>query len=952
MFSPHRRPAHRFVGAHLNQVNKHTRRALAVLLVATATTVASAGAPYEHYRFSTYAGGAGNGAGSSDGAAGDARFRFPYGLAIDGADNIYVADAGNHTIRKISATGVVTTVAGSAGAPASTDGSGSAARFNDPEGVAIDSTGNLYVADTGNRTIRKITAAGLVTTFAGLAGTAGSADGLGGNARFQSPRGIACDAGGNVYVADAGNYTIRKITPDGLVSTLAGFARDSGWHDANGTAARFVFPQAVTLDNAGNIYVADGNAIRQINPAGDVRTLAGNALLSVQSTFRLPGGVAVDSSGTVYVAETGSHTIRKLISNGGAATIAGAAQQAGRVDGMGGVARFNVPTGLVINSSGNLIVADASNNSIRSVTQGGAVTTYAGIATPGTSGDGSVEIARFLAPASIAVDNEGNAYVADTGNSTIRKITPDLVVNTLAGSAGNVGNSDGIGAAASFNRPEGVAVDDGGNVYVADTGNNRIRKITPDGAVTTLPGSFLAPLSVAVDTARNVYVADGGVPFGGCAIRKISPTGAVTTLAGSGVGNADGAGDAAQFRFWLENSRNSYVHGAGLAVAGDGNLYVADTYNSSIRRVTPAGVVTTVVSPSFGGRLNLPRGVAVDRHGNIYVGDTASAVIRKFTPGGNETILAGAEGLLGNTDGTGAMARFRSPGGVAVDHSGYIYVADTGNNSIRIGGPASVPQSLNLSTRASVGTGENVLIGGFIASGPSLKRLLLRAIGPSLQSSGVQGVLADPTLELRDAAGNLVDSNDDWKATNQAAIEMTGIAPAHDRESAILINIAPARAYTAIVRGAGDATGIALVEVYDLTPANGSVLANLSTRASVASGERVMIGGFILGPDSPVNSNVLLRAIGPSLPIPQALANPSLAVYTGNGDKIASNDDWKTDDRSGDSQEATIRATGLRPQNDLESAILTALPHGNYTAIVSSANGSTGVALVEVYNLQ
>ncbi|MCC7288710.1 MAG: hypothetical protein IT503_21240 [Burkholderiaceae bacterium] len=213
--------------------------------------------------------------GSADGVGTAARFSNPQGLAIDGADNLYVADTGNQTIRKITPAGVVTTLAGQAREFGFADGTGSAARFNGPRGIASDTLGDVYVADSSNQVIRRITPDGVVTTIAGAPGVAGSQDGAAAAARFKDPPGIAVDAAGNLYVADQGNHTIRKITPDGVVSTIAGLAGAAGYADGSGSAARFNNPEGIAVDAAGNVYVADrGNsAIRRITPAGVVSTV-------------------------------------------------------------------------------------------------------------------------------------------------------------------------------------------------------------------------------------------------------------------------------------------------------------------------------------------------------------------------------------------------------------------------------------------------------------------------------------------------------------------------------------------------------------------------------------------------------------------------------------------------------------------------------------------------------
>ena len=681
-------------------------QSLFVALCLSGILTTQAQSNYEPYSFTTLAGVA---PGSTDGAGSAARFNHPYGVAVDNAGNLYVADTYNNMIRKITPSGVVSTFAGAAGIRGGADGTGSAARFNQPFGVAVDSAGNVYVADTANQAIRKITLCGVVTTLAGQTGNPGSADGTGGSARFFYPQSVAVDSAGNVYVADTANYTIRKIAPSGVVSTLAGQAGSSGSADGTGSAARFSFPNGVAVDNVGNVYVADSQnyTVRKITPAGAVTTLAGLAGSSgsVNGTgnaarFIFPNGVAADGAGNVYVADAGDNTIRKITPAGAVTTLAGLAGSSGSSDGTGAAARFFYPAGVTVDSAGSVYVADTSNNTIRKIASSGAVSTLAGL--PGSSGsaDGTGGAARFYQPFGVAVDNGGNVYVADYHNSTIRKITPAGVVSTLAGLAGNPGSDDGTGSAARFGGPSGVAVDSAGNVYVADSSNQTIRKITSAGVVSTLAGlvgnsgsadgtgsaaRFYGPSGVAVDSAGNVYVADTG----NNTIRRITPSGIVSTLAGlaGSVGSADGTGRAARF-----------YEPHGVAVDSAGNIYVADYSNSTIRKVTSAGVVSTFagVAGGFGSadgtgsnaRLFDPLGVAVDSAGSVYVADTLNYTIRKIAPSGLVRTLAGLARTEGSADGTGNAARLSYPSGVAVDIVGKVYVADRENNTIRVGVPA------------------------------------------------------------------------------------------------------------------------------------------------------------------------------------------------------------------------------------------------------------------------
>jgi hypothetical protein len=595
-------------------------------------------------------------------------------------------------------------LAGNAGGAGSADGTGAAASFQTPAGVATDSAGNLYVADFNNETIRKITPGGVVTTLAGKAEVMGSADGTGAAARFSGPSGVATDGAGNVFVADSGNNTIRKITPTGVVTTLAGTAGITGSTDGTGTAARFWVPQGLATDSSGNVYVADSsnNTIRKITPTGMVTTLAGTAGVigsadgtGAAASFDNPDGIATDSVGNVYVGDTLNSTIRKITPAGLVTTLAGTPGVTGSADGTGAAARFDTPDGVATDDAGNVYVGDVNGHTIRKITPAGIVTTLAGTAGVTGSADGTGAAARFYSPSGVATDSAGNVYVADQVNNTIRKITPATVVTTLAGQAWVDGSADGIGAAALFYYPQGIATDSSGNVYVADTGNDTVRKITPAAVVTTLAGtagvrgsangtgtaaSFNYPDTVATDSAGNVYVADTSNQT----IRKITPTGVVSTLAGTpGVmGSADGTGAAARFNYPVS-----------VATDGNGNVYVADAGNNTIRKITPAGVVTTLAG-SAGVRgsadgtgaaasFNLPGGVATDGAGDVYVSDSGNNTIRKITPAGAVTTLAGTAGITGSTDGIGAAASFWVPQGLATDSSGNVYLADRGNNTIR-----------------------------------------------------------------------------------------------------------------------------------------------------------------------------------------------------------------------------------------------------------------------------
>ena len=365
------------------------------------------------------------------------------------------------------------------------------------------------------------------------------------------------------------------------------------------------------------------------------------------------------------------------------------------------------------------------------------------------------------------------------------------------------------------------------------------------------------------------------------------------------------------------------VLGLGSRLPGGGDLQPQDLFSWSApgtRNLTSGGSRYFSINS---GNTNIV-GFNQDTSGDL--GDWLSGTC----PQGNPYV----QNAFGCTDQVSDVTA-TSPEGISLDVIGYDLVS-----------PPPPGRLGNISTRAFVQTGDNVVIGGFIITGSGQKRVIVRAIGPSLVNHGITNPLQNPTLELHDHTGAVIASNDNWmNSPNKQEIIDSGLAPSNNSESAILTSLNPG-AYTAIVRGVNSGTGIALVEGYDLNPGAGSKLGNLSTRALVQTGNNVMIGGFII--TGPGQKKVLVRAIGPSLAqhgITNPLQDPTLELHNGNGALIAFNDNWK------DTQQAQIQATGLQPTNDNESAILRTLPPGNYTAVVRGKNNTIGVALVEVYGL-
>jgi sugar lactone lactonase YvrE len=947
------------------------------------------------YSFATLAGLA---PGNVDGIGAVARFRGGGGIGSDAQGNLYVADSDNDTIRKVTPAGLVTTLAGAPGVAGSADGIGASARFNAPAAIAVDASGNVYVADYGNNTIRKVTQAGSVSTLAGSPGNPGpsgdSADGTGASAGFFHPAGLAVDATGNIYVADAGNGTIRKVTAAGVVTTIAGVVGVAGSTDGTGAGALFYYPTGVAFDGAGNLYIADDGAktIRKMAPSGAVSTLAGKPGVTGGSdgagsaaSFTDPLGISADSSGNVYVADNGNDTLRRITPAGAVTTLAGSPNTAASVDGTGAAAAFTEPYGVVVAMSGDLFVAD--DTTIRRVTMGGAVSTFAGMESIGTA-DGPGASSRFSGPVGVATDAGGNAYVADNGGNTIRRVSRSGLVTTLAGYPGFSGGADGAGSSARFNGPNGVAVDASGNVYVADTRNSTIRKVTSAGVVTTLAGSagnpgrsdgtgaaaaFRLPFGVAVDASGNVYVSDSG----NYTIRKVTPAGVVSTLAGlaGAFGGADGTGTSARFG-----------GPGGLAIGSSGTLVVTD--NNTIRAITPAGVVTTLAgTPGVYGNedgagsaasFRQPSGAAIDGSGAIYVADSGNNTIRKVTAAGVVTTIGGVPGVQGSIDGTGTFALFAYPSGVAVDGDGNVYVADNQNNAVRVGS-AGIPPSIdtsnawlgNLSARAYLQGGGGLAIAGFATAGPATKALLIRADGPALAGDGIANFLPDPQLTLFSGQNPITIPTVSWSPGLAAVFAQVGAFPLspNSHDAALLQDVSPG-AYTAQVASQAGNSGVVLAEIYDAdSGAPGNRLANISARAQVGTGAGILIGGFVV--EGTTDEALLIRAVGPALAafgVPGVLGSPVLTLFDSGGAVIASNMGWGNAVIPGAGavaagsgsmalQAATVAvflqvgAFGL-PGGSADSAMVVALPPGSYTAQVSGADGSTGVGLVEIYEIR
>lgn len=646
------------------------------------------------YTITTVAGGTECGDG---GAALAAPLGAPEGLAVDAGGNLYIADAIDHRVRKVTPEGVITTVAGNGHKGFRGDGGPALeAQLNSPYGLAVDLSGNLYIADLGNGRVRKVSTDGVIRTVAGGGANAPAIEGGEAvEARLNAPRNLALDAEGNLYLSDFGDHRVYRVSPLGLIWRVAGVGWAGSIEDGETTEAvraPLWAPAGLVVDHTGTLYVADSGNLR-------IRKIQRGWMSTVpvgRSPLRLPTGLALDARGNVYVADKGGGMVLRVTPGWVTPYNSGWTSKI-----------LNQPRDIAFDAAGNLYVADALPDGkywmgvVWKVTAVAPVSTVAGGLTYRPPGDGGPATAAHLdTPSGIALDGAGNLYIADRNSNRVRKVDSSGAIQTIAGRGGAESSGDGGSAdQAGLNQPDGLAADASGNVWIAEYAAHRVRRVRPDGLIGTvaggseLPGyagdgqpavaaALNFPEGVAVDGAGNLYIAD---TFNHV-IRKVGRDGIIRTVVGKEAPGYAGDGGPETWAL-LQNP-------TGVCLDGQGNLYIADSRNHVVLKAA-AGAIWIVAGTGvawFGGdggpataaQLQLPNRVAADRAGNLYIADTGNHRIRKVTPDGMIATIAG-DGTpgYGGDGGPALQAQLNEPADVAVDAAGNVFVADRANDLVR-----------------------------------------------------------------------------------------------------------------------------------------------------------------------------------------------------------------------------------------------------------------------------
>lgn len=572
------------------------------------------------------------------------------GVTVDTAGNLYIADSNNLRVRRVSPDGTISTIAGIGRCCFSGDGGlATSASLGRAAGLAMDGSGNLYVADFDANRVRRISPDGTIRTVAGNGVTSFSGDGgPATSASLRTPTGVAVDAAGNLYIADRDNRRVRKVSAAGIITTVAGNGVEGDSGDGGpAVSASLVGPTGVSVDESDNLYIATGGGrIRKVNTAGIITTVTGGGNsnpdqggLAVNAALDQPWSV-VPRAGQLYIAETRAGKIRAVDPSGVLRTIAGTGLVNFSGDGgFGNLASLNQPGGLAVDAAGNLYIADRLNNRVRKLTPAGIISTVAGNGNGGFSGDGGPATAASLYPSGVAVDASRNLFIADRVNSRIRKVDALGRITTVAGTGSRGYTGDGGPAtAAALYLPEDVALDRFGNLYIADSNNYRVRKVDLSGVITTVAGngvraysgdggpavnaSIGGPTGVSIDESGNLYIATD-VPGELSRVRKVSPDGIISTAAGGpGTGFASIHGVTVDRQGNLLIAEGSAAH-AVLGINADGSRrFIAGTTTRGFSG--DGGAATSAL-------LNDPRGIAVDAAGNLFIADTGNDRVHKVS---------------------------------------------------------------------------------------------------------------------------------------------------------------------------------------------------------------------------------------------------------------------------------------------------------------------------------
>jgi hypothetical protein len=620
----------------------------------------------------------------------------PAAVVQDANGNLYVSDSTNCRIRKIVFTGVITTMAGTGICGYSGDGGpAKSAKIRYPEGLAFDSQGNLLFADAGNSRIRKISATGTITTIAGNGTSGYSGDGGPAiKAKLANPTSISVDGSGNVYIADTNNWVIRKVNTAGIIHTVAG-NHTNGFGGDGGPATSAQLSRVTGVQAGSNLdfYIADSNnfRVRKVDSIGTITTYAGNgtsgnggnggpaplAAIGPTNGILLSGGkLFISTFANVWTVD-----LTTQVAN----IVAGVANGVSGFNGDGNPAlstSFQYLQGMAFDAGGDLLIADSNSNRVRRINGSQIVTTIAG----GNIGDGGTATAANLNPSYLgehtAFDPAGNLYIADSYNNRVRKVSPSGTISTVAGTGMTGYSGDGGPAlAATLDVPSAVAADGNGNVYIYDEINGVIRKVDNTGTITTFGHAYANGMSV--DASGNLYVAG----IWNAVVWKITPSGSSSIVAGKQFQpgyNGDG----------IPATQALLAYPTGVAVDHLGNLYIADAYGYRIRKVDTNGIITTVAGnglqgfsgdggPATAALLSVPADVAVDTKGNVYIADSANLRVRVVDGSGTIRTLAGTgkNGYSGN--GLPATMTNMFPNAVAVSPTGVVVVTDYGSGRVR-----------------------------------------------------------------------------------------------------------------------------------------------------------------------------------------------------------------------------------------------------------------------------